>query len=77
MKFPDKKIIFLDVFFLAALLAHSIYRDIQLEKQYNDDLRNRVVGSRLQKDGKLPYTYYYKSGDDLRYFDIYNLSQIL
>jgi hypothetical protein len=75
MKFPDKKIIFLDVFFLAALLANSIYRDIQLEKQYNDDLRNRVVGSRLQKDGKLPYTYYYKSGDDLRYFDIYNLSQ--
>jgi hypothetical protein len=31
------------------------------------DLRNRVVGARLMKDGKLPYYYHYYPGEPLRY----------
>lgn len=31
------------------------------------DLRNRVVGSRLMKDGILPYYYHWQPGDSLRY----------
>ena len=75
MKFPYKIILVLDGIFLLALLTHSIYRDVQLEKQYAVDLRNRVVGARLQKDGKLPYSYYFQQGDGLRYFDIQNLNR--
>jgi hypothetical protein len=45
--------------FLAIILYHSVYRDIHLEKQYPGDLRNRVVGARLQKDGILPYFYHW------------------
>jgi hypothetical protein len=75
MKYPGKIIFILNGIFLIALLSHSIYRDINLEKQYTVDLRNRVVGARLQKDGKLPYNYYFKSVDGLRYFDIQNLNR--
>ena len=53
------KFLLLNGLFLAGLLAHSIYRDVQLEKQYPGDLRNRVVGARLQKDGILPYFYHW------------------
>lgn len=53
-------------------MGHSVYRDIQLEKQFPDDLRNRVVGARLQKDGKLPYHYYKNAGDGMRYYDVNN-----
>jgi hypothetical protein len=53
------KLLLLNGLFLAGLLAHSIYRDVQLEKQYPGDLRNRVVGARLQKDGILPYFYHW------------------
>ena len=35
-------------------LCWCIYRDIQLDKQMPDDLRNRVVGARLQMDGHSP-----------------------
>ena len=54
---------------LLILLAHSIYRDILLERQFPTDLRNRVIGARLQKDGKLPYHYHWQSGDGLRYYN--------
>ena len=54
------------------VLAHSIDRDIRLEKQYPPDLRNRVVGSRLQKEGKLPYTYFWQPADGIRYYDLNN-----
>ncbi|HTB25033.1 MAG TPA: hypothetical protein VK711_06660 [Puia sp.] len=74
MKYPRKIIFILDGIFLLALLSHSIYRDIQLEKQYTVDLRNRVVGARLQKDGKLPYNYKFLPADGLRYFDFQNLN---
>lgn len=36
--------------FSGGILFHSINRDIDLEKQYPADLRNRVVGARLQKE---------------------------
>lgn len=74
MKYLGKIIFILNGVFLIALLSHSIYRDINLEKQYTVDLRNRVVGARLQKDRKLPYNYYFQPVDGLRYFDIQNFN---
>jgi hypothetical protein len=58
-----------NIVLLFFLLCFSINRDIQFEKQYTSDLRNRVVGARLQKDGKAPYFYKWKKEDGLRYFD--------
>ena len=56
-------------FFLAAVFSFCIWRDIQIEKQYTGDLRNRIVGARLQKDGKPPYFYKWRPQDGLRYYD--------
>lgn len=53
-----------------------IYRDIQIEKLYTNDLRNRVVGSRLQMDGISPYFYHWKTADGLRYYDPQNYSDL-
>lgn len=55
------------VFLIALCLA--LFRDISLEKIYPNDLRNRVVGARLQKDGKAPYFYNWHQGDSIRYYD--------
>ncbi|MBS1666953.1 MAG: DUF2029 domain-containing protein [Bacteroidetes bacterium] len=52
-----------------AVLAIMIYRDIGVTKQNPRDLRNRVVGARLIKDGKSPYFYKWKTGDGMRYYD--------
>jgi len=57
-------------------LCWSVYRDIQIEKQYPGDLRNRVVGSRLQKDGHLPYFYKWNKNDGLRYYDPQNFDSL-
>jgi hypothetical protein len=65
----------LNILFLLVVLSHSVFRDVQLEKQYTGDLRNRIVGARLQKDGKLPYFYYWQSKDGMRYFDPINLNK--
>jgi len=62
----------LNVILLLFILAHSVFRDIQLEKQYTGDLRNRIVGARLQKDGRLPYFYSWQEKDGMRYFDPIN-----
>jgi Glycosyltransferase family 87 len=51
------------------LFAWSLYRDINAERQYAGDLRNRVVGARIQKDGLSPYFYKWKKGDGIRYYD--------
>lgn len=68
-----KKISLFIILIGAALsLCWSIYRDSQIEKLNPPDLRNRVVGARLQKDGKLPYFYKWKATDGLRYYDPYN-----
>ena len=56
-------------FLLATVLCLSLLRDIQVEKEYTVDLRNRVVGARLQMDGKSPYFYKWKPADGLRYYD--------
>jgi hypothetical protein len=69
MIFPDKKFLFLNIVLLVILLSHSIYRDIQMENQYPGDLRNRIVGARLQKDGKLPYHYHWQTSDGIRYYN--------
>jgi len=63
------KWVLLNLLILAGILAHSIQRDIELEKQYASDLRNRVVGARIQKDGKLPYFFHDKPSDFPRYFN--------
>lgn len=69
-----KLFIILNIGLLITILAHSIFRDIQLEKRYCWDLRNRVVGARLQKDGKLPYFYHWAPEDGLRYYDPFNMN---
>ncbi|MES1221081.1 MAG: glycosyltransferase 87 family protein [Bacteroidota bacterium] len=61
---------------LMCMLGFSAYRDIQLEKQYPSDLRNRVVGARLQKDGKDPYFYKWKKDDGFRYIDPANYDSL-
>jgi Glycosyltransferase family 87 len=55
--------------FLSAVISFCVWRDMQIEKQYTSDLRNRVVGARLQIDGRLPYFYKWQPVDGLRYFD--------
>ena len=52
-----------------AILGWSVYRDIHIEQQYTSDLRNRVVGARLEKDHASPYYYTWKPGDRMRYYD--------
>ncbi len=63
------KWILLNLLILAGILAHSVRRDILLDKQYPADLRNRVVGARLQKDGILPYFFHDRPKDFPRYTD--------
>lgn len=36
---------------------------------YEADIRNKVVGARLQMDGYSPYFYHWKRGDSIRYYD--------
>jgi hypothetical protein len=69
MIYPNKKILFLNGILLAIVLTHSVFRDILFEKEYPCDLRNRVVGARLQKDGKLPYHYHWQIADGMRYYN--------
>jgi hypothetical protein len=57
-------------------LGHSIPRDVRYEKEYAGDLRNRIVGARLVKDGRLPYFYKWKKGDGLRYYDPNNFDSL-
>lgn len=57
-------------------LCWSLYRDVQLEKLFPSDLRNRIVGARLQKDGKLPYFYKWKPADGVRYYDPTNFDTL-
>lgn len=56
------------------LLVISFYRDLQYEKLYPDDLRNRVVGARLIADGRSPYFYKWKPEDGMRYYDPANFN---
>jgi hypothetical protein len=58
------------VILVALCLVFS--RDWLLEKGGTPDLRNRIVGARLQKDGKAPYFYRWHNGDTIRYYDFSN-----
>jgi len=51
------------------LLVFALLRDIHYTKEYPGDLRNRVVGARMIRDGHSPYFYKWKEGDGLRYYD--------
>lgn len=65
---PEKWKLFAGIVVLIAL-GLIFYRDTLLEKGGTADLRNRIVGARLQKDGMAPYTYIYRAGDPVRYYD--------
>ncbi len=69
MKKNNSKVKIIYIFLGAASLCWCIYRDIKIEKQYTGDLRNRIVGSRLQMDGVSPYFYHWKQSDGMRYYD--------
>jgi hypothetical protein len=56
-------------FILLIAFSFSLWRDSKIENHYTSDLRNRVVGARLEKDSKLPYFYKWKEVDGLRYYD--------
>lgn len=66
--------IWLSFLIAGILLALAFARDLQYEKLYPDDLRNRVVGARLIADGKSPYFYKWKPADGLRYYDPSNFN---
>lgn len=57
-------------------LCWSVYTAIQYEKIFPDDLRNRIVGARLQKDGKMPYFYKWRTGDGIRYYNPQNFNSL-
>ena len=52
----------------AFVVAYTLVRDMRIERQYTSDLRNRIVGSRLQAAGKMPYSYKWQKEDGLYYF---------
>ncbi|HEY4061418.1 MAG TPA: hypothetical protein VGM30_05935 [Puia sp.] len=51
------------------VLAYTLPRDSRWEQTYAGDLRNRVVGARLIKDGHSPYFYKWKAGAPMRYYN--------
>ena len=57
-----------------AALSWCVVRDINLTEQYPGDLRNRVIGARMQMEGKSPYFYHWNTGDSDRYYDWNNNS---
>ena len=61
---------------LAVILLVAIRRDIGYEKTYTGDLRNRVTGARLVRDGRSPYFYKWAPGDGLRYYDPANFDRM-
>jgi hypothetical protein len=60
---------------LLAVVVYAVTRDLQFEKDYASDLRNRVTGARIVKDGGSPYFYKWKPGDGLRYYDPQNFNR--
>lgn len=58
--------------FIVGALVWSVNRDFHLSNFFIGDLRNRVVGARLQKDGKSPYFYKWQKKDGIRYYNPWN-----
>jgi len=63
------------IIIVTAVIGWSVYRDIQIEQQYTADLRNRIVGARLEKEHASPYFYNWSPGDPIRYYDPSNIAQ--
>lgn len=63
-------------FSIICAALYSLYTDIKLQEPYPDDLRNRVVGSRLMKDGFSPYYYHWKQGESTRYYEPETISMM-
>ncbi|HSC40370.1 MAG TPA: hypothetical protein VLD19_20945, partial [Chitinophagaceae bacterium] len=63
------------IILFTVVFGWSVYRDIHIEQQYTADLRNRVVGARLEKEHASPYFYTWSPGDPIRYYDPSNISQ--
>jgi hypothetical protein len=61
--------------FLIALCL-QFKRSLLVERLGTADLRNRVVGARMQKDGLSPYFFEWSDGDTARYYDKYNMGHI-
>lgn len=61
--------------FVVILLAASLMRDTAAVERYPRDLRNRIVGARLQAEGQSPYFYKWKPEDGIRYYDPTNFDQ--
>ena len=61
---------------LIGSLLYSCLNSIQSEKQYTSDLRNRIVGARMEKDGISPYHHKWRDGDGLRYYDPANFDSL-
>ncbi len=59
------------------LLGNNFVRDLQLEQRQLGDLRNRLVGARLQKDGLSPYFHKWKKGDGMRYYDLQSENSLI
>lgn len=52
---------------------YAFQRDFRaLDHQYGMDLRNRIVGARLERDGKSPYFYRWQPADGVEYYDPMN-----
>ncbi len=64
----NKQIRFLGILLFCLVVAYCFVRDMRIERQYTSDLRNRIVGARLQAAGKMPYSYKWQKGDDLHFF---------
>ena len=56
---------------MAIVLLVSLYKDVANTPAMPGDMRNRIVGSRIMKDGGSPYFYIWKEGDTVRYYDTY------
>jgi hypothetical protein len=57
----------------ALIVGYAVQRDIRYDREYPLDLRNRVVGARLVKDGREPYFYKWRIKDGIRYYDHCNI----
>lgn len=58
------------------ILFFAVKRDIRYDREYPADLRNRIVGARMIKDGRSPYFYKWHPGDGLRYYDPQNFDTL-
>ncbi|MBO9202340.1 MULTISPECIES: glycosyltransferase 87 family protein [Niastella] len=55
-------------------LGFQLKKSLLYENMGTSDLRNRIVGARMQKDGLSPYFFEWKKGDTTRYYDGANMA---